>query len=95
MVTFANFPLLWVSKLKIYISLSIIHSEYVTLSHSVRALLSFKSLIKEVIYNLGIDSEKMKFVASSTIYEDNNGSMVVATSPWMTPTLKQIAVNYH
>ena len=54
-----------------------------------------KSLIKEVIDNLGIDSEKMKFVSSSTIYEDNNGSIVVAIIPRMTPSSKHIAVKYH
>ena len=56
------------------------------LSHSVRALLPLKSPIKEVIDNLGIDSEKLKFVSSSTIYEENNGAIVVETSPRMTPT---------
>ena len=54
-----------------------------------------KSLIKEVIDNLGIDSEKMKFVSSSNIYEENNGAIVVATSPRMTPSSKHIAVKYH
>ena len=43
---FANFPLLWVSKLQTEISLSDLHYEYVALSHSVRALLTLKSLIK-------------------------------------------------
>ena len=65
------------------------------LSHSVRALLPLRSHIKEVIDNLGIDSEKLKLVSSSTIYEDNNRSIVVATSPRMNPTSKNIAVNYH
>ena len=65
------------------------------MSNSVRVLLSLKSLIKEVINNLGIDSENLKFVSSSTIYEDDNGAMVVATSPRMTPTSKQIAVKYN
>ena len=65
------------------------------LSHSVRALLTFKSLIKEVIDNLGIDSEEMKFVSRSTIYEENNGSIVVATSPSMTPKSRHISVKYH
>ena len=69
-------------------ALSTLHSEYVALSHSVRALLTLKSIIKKVIDNLGIDSENLKFVSSSTIYEDNNGSIVVATSPSMTPTSK-------
>ena len=65
------------------------------LSHSVRALIPLKSHTKKVIDNLVIDSEKLKFVSSSTIYEDNNGSIVVATSPRMTPTSKHIAIKYH
>ena len=44
-VTFANCPLLWVSKLQTEIALSKIHSEYVSLYHSVGALLPLKSLI--------------------------------------------------
>ena len=62
------------------------------LSHSVRALLPLKSLIKEVINNLGIDSENLKFVSSSTIYEYNIGSIVASTSPRMTPTSKHIVL---
>ena len=65
------------------------------LYHYVRALIPLKRLIQEVIKNLGIDSENLKFVSRSTIYEDNNRSIVVATSPRMTPTSKQIAVKYH
>ena len=54
-----------------------------------------KSLIKEVIDNLGIQSEGLKLVSSSTIHEDNNGVIVVATIPRMNPTSKHIAVKYH
>ena len=64
-------------------------------SHSVRALLPLKSLINEVIDNLGIDSENFKFVSSSTVYEDNNRAIVVATSPSMTPSSNHISVKYH
>ena len=94
-VTFANFPLSWMSKLRTEIAISTLHYEYVVLSHSGRALLPLESLIKEVIDNLGIDSEKLKFVSSSTIYEDNNGAIVVEKIPRMTPTSKHIAVKYH
>ena len=69
---FSNCPLLWVSKIQTEISLSTLNSEYVALSHYIRALLTLKILIKEIIDNLGTDSNKMKFVSSSTIYEDNN-----------------------
>ena len=44
---------------------------------------------------MGIDSEKLKFVSISTTYEDNNGAIVVETSPSMTPKSKHIAVKYH
>ena len=85
-VTFVNFPLLWVSKLQTEIALSTLHSKYAALSHSVRALLLLKSLIKEVIDNLGIDRENLKFVSRPTIYEDNNGAIVVATNTRTTPS---------
>ena len=69
-VTFSNCPLFWVSKLQTEIALSTLHSEYVAWYHYVRASLPLKSIIKEVIDNLGIDSDNMKFVLSSIIYED-------------------------
>ena len=47
------------------------------------------------IDNLGIDGENLKFVSISTIYEDNNRAIVVASSLRMTPTSKHIAVKYH
>ena len=94
-VTFFNCPLLWVSRLQTEVSLSTIRFEYVVFFHSVRALLTLKSLIKEVIDNLVIKSEKRKFVPISTVYDYNNGALVVTRSPIMTPTSKHIAVKYH
>ena len=71
-VTFSNCHLLWVSKIQTYISLYNLNYEYVTLYHYVRELLPLKSLIKYVINNLGIDSEKFNFVSISTVYEEYN-----------------------
>ena len=65
------------------------------LSHSVRDLLPLKSLIKEGVDKSGMKSEKMEFVSSSTVYEYNNGAIVVEASPSMTPTSNQIVVKYH
>ena len=65
------------------------------LSHSIRALPPFKIIIKEIISNLGIDSENMNFVSRSTVYEENNRAIVVATSLGITPTSNHIAVKYH
>ena len=94
-VTFDNCPLLWVSKIQTWIALSTIHSEYVVLSNSVRALLPLKSITKEVIDNLVIDSEKLKFLSISTVYDENNGSIVLSLSTRTTLTSKHIAIKYH
>ena len=65
------------------------------LSCSVRELIPLKSLIKEVIENLVIESETLKFFSRPTIYEDNNLAIVVSTSPRMTPTSRRIAIKYN
>ena len=83
------------SKLQANIALSTIHYDYVALSHSIRELLYLKIIIKEVIENLVIDSKKLKFVSISTVYEDNNGTIFVETSPIMTPISKKVYVKYN
>ena len=95
LVLFANRPLLWVSKIQTEIALSTLHSEYVALSHDVIALVPFKNIIKEVINNLVIDSEKLNFLSSSTVCEENIRNIVVATSPTMTYTSDHIAIKFH
>ena len=94
-LTFVNFPLLWLSKLHTEIYLSTLHSEYVALYHSVRALLPLKSFIKKVMENLGIDSKKVNYVSRSTVYNENNGSIVVAKNPGMNPKSRYISVKHH
>ena len=42
-----------------------------------------------------IDSENLKFLSSSTFYEENNGAISVEKSPRVTPTSKHIYVNYN
>ena len=66
-----------------------------SLSHPVRELLPLASLTKEVIDNVGIDSEKLKFLSRSTVYEENNGAMVVSKIPMITPRKNHIYVKYH
>ena len=49
------------SKINTYISSSTLNYEYVALYHFVGDLLPLNSIIKEVIENLGIYSEKFNF----------------------------------
>ena len=65
------------------------------LSQPVRDLISLKSLIKEVIKNLVINSKELKVVSSLTVYEYNNGAVVLEKSPSMTPISNYITVKYN
>ena len=94
-ITFANCPLLFVSKLQTEVALSTLHAEYVALSQSLRDLLPLKSLITEVFSRLKINIDNMTVTSKSTVYEDNNGARIVATCPKLTPTSKFIATKYH
>ena len=93
-ITLANCPLQWVSKLQTEISLSTLHAEYVALSQSLHELLPLKDLVKEVTSVLNL-SDDFSTITKSTVFEDNQGAITVATSPCLTPTSKHIAVKYH
>ena len=94
-ITFANCPIMWVSKLQQEVALSTLHAEYIALSQSLRELLPLKELAREVLEGAGQDSSKLKVVTKSSVFEDNQGTIQVATCPKMTPTSKFIAVKYH
>ena len=48
-----------------------------------------------MINNLGIDDDNLKFVLRYTVYKDNNGSIVMTSSPSMNPISNNISVKYH
>ena len=65
------------------------------LSQSLREFLPLKDLVKEILANYRFDTSKISYTTKSKAFEDNQGAIVVATSPRMTPTSKFIAVKYH
>ena len=89
---FSNCTLLLSSKIQVYISLYALYFEHVVLLYYFRDFLSFKSLIKEVVDNMGMNSENMKYVSGYTFYEDNNCSIVVASNPGINPASKHIYI---
>ena len=94
-VTFNKCPILWVSKLQTYITLSTIHAEYVALSQSLRDMLPFKVLAKETLKGLGLNIKNIKGVTQWKVFEDNAGAIVVSSSSCLTPTSKFIDVKYN
>ena len=93
-ITFANCPIHWVSKLQTEIALSTLHAKYVALSQSLCDLLPLKSLVHEVVTALKLPND-LKYTTKSTMFEDNQGAITVASSPRLTLTSKHIAIKYH
>jgi hypothetical protein len=83
----------WVSKLQTEIAISTLEAEYITLSQSMRDLLSLRSLLSEV------GTLQLEFATDakmhSKVFQDNNGAMGMALSPRITPRTEYIGVKYH
>ena len=94
-LTLGNCPLLWISKLQTEVALSAAEAEYIALAQSMRELLPMRSLLKEASSALHLDSEGQDALVHSTIFEDNNGALALASSPRIAPRTKHIAVKHH
>ena len=90
----AGCPISWVSCLQSLIALSTLESEYISLSTSMREIIPLKTLMTKRCQNFSIISS-VPFVTHSTVYEDNNGAIGLATTQAMTPRTKHIAIIYH
>ena len=71
-----------------------LEAEYIALSQALRELIPVRRLFEEVGQALKLEHAKNSIV-KSTVFEDNNGALGLATSPRLTPRTKHIAVKYH
>ena len=96
LITFADVPLVWKSKVQDHIALSTMESEYIALSTAMRSLLFIRALFNELC-----DHHKLsygnKISKISTVFEDNRAAKILATTdpPRLTPRSKSLAVRYH
>ena len=88
-----NCPVKWVSKLQSEISVSTMEAEYISLSTAMRDLIPLRTLVDEVKDLIG--ASMLPCRTYSKIFEDNNGPLILASTPRMTPCSKHIAVKYH
>lgn len=86
--------MIWVSKLQTEIALSTTEAEYIALSQSLRDLIPMRRLLQEASFGLAI-STTLNAKLYSTVFEDNNGALSLATSPKLSPRTKHIAIKYH
>ena len=84
--------MLWCSKLQTQISLSTLEAEYLALSQSMRELIPSRNIIQEVMEHYGTPFKTI--TTHSTVFEDNEGAIKVATCPKMTPRTKHFAIPY-
>ena len=91
-IKYANYPVLWCSKLQSEIALSTIEAEYIALSQSMRELIPFMNLLQDIniLFNLNLDEPKFH----CKVFEDNNSCIVIATSNRFSPRTKHIAIKY-
>ena len=92
-IMYANFPIIWCSKLQSEISLSTTESEYIALSQALRDVIPLIRLL-----------HKLQIVAPfpdsaptihCIIFEDNKGCINLVKAPKMRLRTKHIALKYH
>ena len=93
-ILLAYCPILWVSKIQSFVALSTLESEYVSLSCSLRYIIPLFSLMKEIYSYFHFD-KKSYCNTHSTVYEDNNGALLLSTVQKLISRTKHINVIYH
>jgi hypothetical protein len=95
-ITLGDIPVVWVSRLQTETALSTMEAEYVALSTAMRSLIPMRIILGEANSALNLSGNKTS-VIRSTIWEDNQAALILATSdpPRLTPRSKHIAVKYH
>ena len=75
------------------IALSTTEAEYIALSQSMRDLIPFTNMAEEIgkIYQNGFQPPKIL----CRLFEDNNGTLLLATEHRYRPRTKHIALKYH
>ena len=93
-LTLGGCPVIWVSKLQTEVALSTTEAEYIALSQSMRELIPLRRMLQEIGQNITVTQDNTALL-HSTVFEDNNGALALATAPKMSPRTKHIAVKYH
>ncbi len=86
-------PIYWKSKLQTKTALSMMEAEYFALSHSMREVLPFLTLLKEIHDVFPLQELNPEFFCQ--VWEDTCSCIKVAESPKFTCRTKHISLMYH
>jgi hypothetical protein len=93
-IALGGVPLFWKSQLQHEIALSTMESEYCALSAAMKTLIPIRGMIVELIAFLNVP----RSISSSlhcTVFEDNNGTLILATNQRLTSRTKYFHVKWH
>eukprot|EP00957_Ditylum_brightwellii_P001829 141157-Ditylum_brightwellii.AAC.1 len=93
-IKYANYPIVWMSKLQTEIAMNMTEAEYIILSHAIRDAIPLMGLLNEIKRSVDIDMDK-KAEFKCTVFKDNNGCIELTKCPRMRPRTKHIAIKYH
>ena len=89
----ADCPVIWYSKLQLEITLLAIEADYVNINQSMREVISFINLLKEINEEFTLNLNEPKFHCK--VFENNNHCIAIATSQKLLPKTKHIEIKYH
>ncbi|KAL7563108.1 hypothetical protein ACA910_012292 [Epithemia clementina (nom. ined.)] len=93
-ITYANCPIAWASKMQTLTALSTTEAEYLALSTALRELIPLMELTKEVREH-GIHLTQAQPKVHCKVFEDNSGALEMARLPKIRPRTKLINNQYH
>ena len=94
LVKLGNCPLIWKSQLQTKIALSTVEAEYSALSQCMRSLLPLNALLKEVAIAVRLPANAIATI-KCTVFEDNNGALLLATNQKISNRTKHFLVEWH
>ncbi len=93
-ITFADCPIMWASKLQTVIALSTTEAEYIALPMAAREVLPILTLVKEAAKHKIITKVQTPLIHCK-LFEDNKGTIEMANVPKMRPRTKHLNIKYH
>ena len=94
-ISYANCPILWSSKMQSIITLSTTEAEYIALSAALRDVIYILQLVTELQENGFHVPTQGPPKVSCRVFEDNAGALELANNPKLRPRTKHIAIPYH
>ena len=92
-LTYANFLLIWTSRLQTEIALSTCEAEYIALSSAMKEIIPLINILGEIKMNFKVIDNLPQIHCK--LFEDNKSALALAKAPQMNPRTKYISLKYH